>query len=58
MPPPMTEPHDQPNLHDVITPTEATQPDHQEHAKSPKHLDEDELARRTQHERDEVAADE
>jgi hypothetical protein len=30
-------------------------PDHHEHAKTPRHLDDDELERRTQHERDEIA---
>jgi len=54
----MTQSHDEPNLDDVMTPTETVHPDHREHAKEPKHLDEDELARRTQHERDEVATDE
>jgi hypothetical protein len=54
----MTEPNEQPDLDDVMTPTERTHPDHHEHAKSPKHVDEDELARRTQQERDEVAAEE
>jgi hypothetical protein len=58
MSPSMTEPNEQPNLDDVMTPTERTHPDHHEHAKSPKHVDEDELARRTQQERDEVAAEE
>jgi hypothetical protein len=54
----MTQPDDQPNLDDVMTPTETAHPDHREHAKTPKHLDEDELAQRTQHERDELAGDE
>ena len=54
----MTQSHDEPNLDDVMTPTESVHPDHREHAKVPKHLDEDELARRTQRERDELGADE
>lgn len=51
----MTRPGDQPDLDDVMTPTETPHPDQHEHAKSPKHLDDDELARRTQHERDQLA---
>ena len=40
-----------------MVPTEAVHPDHREHAKEPKHLSEDELTRRTQHERDIVDAE-
>jgi hypothetical protein len=47
----MAEPNDPHNLDDVMTPIESVHPDHHEHAKSPKHLDDDELARRTQSER-------
>ena len=47
---------DQPNLDDVMTPTEDIHPDHREHAKEGKHLNETELERRTQHERDIVRA--
>ena len=41
---------DVPELDDVMVPTETVHPDHREHAKSPKHVDDDELARRAQHE--------
>jgi hypothetical protein len=58
MSPAMTQPDDSPNLDDVMTPTETVHPDHHEHAKTPKHPDDDELARRTQHEREEIADDE
>ncbi len=51
----MTDPHSEPNLDDVLVPTEEPHPDHREHAKTAKHLDEDELASRTEHERGEVA---
>lgn len=45
----MTDPD--PNLDDVMVPTEQAHPDRREHAKEPKHLDQDELDRRTEHER-------
>jgi hypothetical protein len=45
------------DLNEVMVPTEAVHPDHREHAKEPKHLSEDELTRRTQHERDIVDAE-
>lgn len=51
----MTGPHDEPTLDDVLTPTEEVHPDHRAHAKSPKHVDDDELTARTEHERGEVA---
>ncbi|MBY6410379.1 hypothetical protein HQ346_02280 [Rhodococcus sp. BP-252] len=55
----MTQPnHDEPNLDDVIVPTEEVHPDHREHAKEPKHLDDTELDARTEHEREETGADE
>ena len=44
--------HDATDLNDVMVPTEEVHPDHREHAKEAKHLSEDELERRTQHERD------
>jgi hypothetical protein len=50
-------PADEPRLDDVMVPSEEVHPDHREHAKMPKHLDDDELARRTQHERDVVTGD-
>ncbi|WP_167759442.1 hypothetical protein [Mycobacterium sp. PS03-16] len=45
------------NLNDVMVPTEDVHPDHREHAKEPHPLDDDELARRAQHERDITGAD-
>ena len=48
---------DREDLSEVIIPSEEAHPDHREHAKSPKHLDDDDLARRTQHERDVVDSD-
>ena len=48
----MENPNEPASLDEVIVPTEEAHPDHREHAKQPKHLDEDELARRTEHERD------
>jgi hypothetical protein len=53
----MTEPHEVPNLDDVMETSEVATPDHREHAKTPKHLDEDELDRRTEIERVEVGLD-
>lgn len=54
----MTEnPHDQPTLDDVIEPEEQATPDHREHAKTAKHLNEGELEHRTEQERREVADD-
>lgn len=50
-------PDDGPGLRDVIEPHETPHPDHREHAKASPHVDDDELERRTRHERDEVAAD-
>ncbi|MBY6678519.1 MULTISPECIES: hypothetical protein [unclassified Rhodococcus (in: high G+C Gram-positive bacteria)] len=50
----MTDPHDEPTLDDVLVPTEDAHPDRRAHAKTPSHLDDDELEQRTQHERDEV----
>ena len=51
------EPDDATNLNDVMVPTEEAHPDHREHAKESKHLDDDELERRAQHERDIVNAE-
>ena len=45
----------EPTLDDVMAETEHPHPDRREHAKTPRHLDEDELEQRTQHERDEIA---
>jgi hypothetical protein len=40
-----------------MTLTENPHPDHREHAKTPHRVDDDELARRAQHEREEAGAD-
>jgi hypothetical protein len=45
---------DEPTLDDVMVPTETAHPDRREHAKTPHHLDDDELAERTEHEREEI----
>jgi hypothetical protein len=50
----MTNEHDQPTLDDVMETIEQTSPHHRDHAKTPKHLDDDELERRTEEERLEV----
>ncbi|MEW5809261.1 MAG: hypothetical protein AB1925_07395 [Actinomycetota bacterium] len=49
--------NDPDDLDAVLVPTEEAHPDRREHAKTPKHSDDDELVRRTQHERDVVAED-
>jgi len=41
-----------PDLDDVMVPTEHPHSDHCEHAKVGKHVDDDELQHRTEHERD------
>lgn len=41
----------------VMVPSEEAHPDHREHAKAPSRPDDDELARRTEHEREVVEAD-
>ena len=46
----MTDQNDAPDLDDVMTPTEDVTPDHREHAKEPKQLDDDALAQRAEHE--------
>jgi hypothetical protein len=48
---------DDATLDDVIDPTEQTPRDRHEHAKTPPHLNDEELARRTEHERVEVGID-
>lgn len=48
---------DDADLDDVMVPTEQAHPDHREHAKASDHPDDDELARRTEHERHVVEAD-
>jgi len=52
----MAEPN-QPNLDDVITPTEQAPRDRHEHGKQPPRLSDDHLAQRTEHERLEVGLD-
>ena len=47
----MTEPHDTPNLDDVIDPTESAPRDRREHGKSPDRIDDDSLEYRTEQER-------
>ena len=42
--------HDDPTLDDVMEPTEPTAPHHRQHAKAPKHLDDDDLSRRAERE--------
>lgn len=53
----MTDQENQPTLDDVIVPTEDVHPDHREHAKEPKHLDDADLEARTAHEREQVHGD-
>lgn len=53
----MTDPTHLSDLDDVIDPHEQTHPDHREHAKASNRPDDDELARRTEHERAEVEHD-
>ncbi|MGE2714871.1 hypothetical protein ACQI4L_12485 [Mycolicibacterium litorale] len=48
---------DNPDISDVMVPTEEVHPDHREHAKEPRPIDDDELARRVEHERDITGAD-
>jgi hypothetical protein len=52
----MTE-NDEPNLDDVMVPTEEVHPDRHQHGKMPNPIDDDELERRTEHEREEVRED-
>ena len=47
----MTEPHDTPDLDDVIDPTESVPKDRREHGKSPDRVDDDYLEYRTEQER-------
>lgn len=53
----MTEPNRDPNLDDVLDPAEQIHPDHHEHAKTPRPVDDEELERRAQHEREALDAD-
>ncbi|WP_181783786.1 hypothetical protein [Pseudonocardia pini] len=52
----MTEPNRDPDLDDVLVPEEQAHPDHREHAKTPHRLDDEELERRAQQERDQLNA--
>jgi hypothetical protein len=52
----MTAP-DEPTLDDVLVPTEDAYPDHREHGKARAHLNDDELARRTEAERVQAGLD-
>jgi hypothetical protein len=47
----------EPNLDDVIEPTESAPRDRSGHGKQPPRLNDDELARRTEHERVETGVD-
>lgn len=47
----------EPNLDDVMIPTEPVHPDHREHGKEPRRLDQDELDARARHEEREVHGD-
>jgi hypothetical protein len=51
----MTDP--EPNLDDVMTPTEQATPDHHEHGKASSHVNDEELARRTEQERVQAGLD-
>jgi hypothetical protein len=46
--------NDEPTVDDVLPVHERAIPDRREHGKMPKHLDDEELERRTEHERVEV----
>jgi hypothetical protein len=48
---------DDATLDEILEPTETAHPDRREHAKMPHPVDDDELAERTQHEREEIASD-
>jgi hypothetical protein len=48
----MTDTPNEPALDDVMIPTETVHPDHREHAKSPKHLSDEELDQRAAHEQE------
>jgi hypothetical protein len=57
----MTEPDESTDprefLDEVMVPEEQATPDHHAHGKTPKHLNEEDLERRTEHERVEVGLD-
>lgn len=52
----MSENDEQDAMEQPMVPTETPHPDRREHAKMPHHVDDDELARRTQHEREQTGA--
>jgi hypothetical protein len=52
----MTEPHTEPTLDDVLVPSEDVRPDHHEHAKLPRPVDDDDLEHRAEHEREVTGA--
>jgi hypothetical protein len=53
----MTQPHDEPDLDDVIQPQEQAIPDRREHGKVPRPVNDENLARRAEQERAEVLDD-
>jgi hypothetical protein len=53
----MTDPNDEPTLDDVIETTEQAPRDRAGHGKQPPRLDDDDLERRTEHERVELGLD-
>lgn len=53
----MTENPDQDAGEEPMVPTETPHPDHRAHAKTPHHVDDDELERRVEHEREQTGAD-
>jgi hypothetical protein len=52
----MSESDQQDAIEEPMVPTETPHPDRREHAKTPHRLDDDELARRAQHEREQTGA--
>jgi hypothetical protein len=53
----MTQPHDEPELDDVIQPREQAIRDRREHGKIPRPVNDENLARRTEQERAELRSD-
>lgn len=53
----MTEPHDEPDLDDVIDPVQPAPRDRREHGKAPDRLDDDYLEYRTEQERIDAGID-
>lgn len=50
--------HDEPTLDDVMDTTETVEPHRRDHAKTPKHLDDDKLEERALHELEEAEEEE